>query len=131
MTPSPTDDELDAIFMVLEKYKENIKFLHHTIKDNDLTPDEILSKEDAYTNEANKAIQAHIDRKCMEARMAELNDWFNMPRHYPGEEYRDKPFAEVKCKTPDKITYYTLDSSFTYALINRINQLKNQSKKEL
>lgn len=59
------------------------------------------------------------------ARIDELNSWFDLPEHYPGEEYRDEPFAKVKCKLPNKIQYYRLDSGFTYAIKNRLNQLRN------
>lgn len=44
------------VSMLLEQYKEAIKFLHHTIKDKSLTPDEILEREDVHTKTANDRI---------------------------------------------------------------------------
>lgn len=49
--------------MLLEKYKEDIKYLHHTIKDKNLTPDEILEKEDVLTHSIEQAIDHYCQRR--------------------------------------------------------------------
>lgn len=62
--------------MLVERYKEDIKYLHHQIKNKGLTPDETLVKEDVLTNQAKAKIislkstwQAEADRA---ARLDEL-----------------------------------------------------------
>jgi hypothetical protein len=76
-TPTPDQTELE---IVLEKYKSNITSLHHRIKYQklDLTPDEILAKEDIVTNEAlaaiskltNKRVVAELDAISQQAVIA-------------------------------------------------------------
>lgn len=78
------------------------------------TPNDVLQ-------ELTKLIQT-LEKK---ARIDEISSWFDLPKHYPGEEYRDEPFAKVKCKTPGRVQYYTLDSRFTYALLTRLKELSS------
>ncbi len=60
--------ELDEnLFMILEQYKEAIKFLHHTIKDKGLTPDEILEREDVFTNSAKSKLTKYIEEEIKKA----------------------------------------------------------------
>lgn len=77
---------------------------------------------------ARELLAAHIKATEVNARLDELNNWFDQPKHYKGEEYRDVPFAQVKCKTPNKTQYYMLDSNFTWALSSRIKTLKAESE---
>jgi len=77
-----------------------------------------------------KRIEALISDQVAKARIDEIHAWFDMPKHYPGEEYLDEPFAKAKCKTPKKITYYTLDSSFTYSLKERLATLNGVNNNE-
>lgn len=78
-----------------------------------------------YTDKAIKA-DKFLEEQVRLARIDEINSWFDMPKHYPGEEYLDQPFAKVKCKTPVRVQYQTLDSRFTYALLTRIKALKGE-----
>jgi hypothetical protein len=78
-----------------------------------------------YTDKAIKA-DKFLAEQIRLARIDEINSWFDMPKHYPGEEYLDQPFAKVKCKTPVRVQYQTLDSRFTYALLTRIKALKGE-----
>jgi len=64
----------DDIFMALEKYKSDIKYLHHTIKDKDLTPDQILEREDVLTNKAKAEITALIQQRVVAGRIDEI-EW--------------------------------------------------------
>lgn len=86
---------IDDIFMVLEKYKETIKFLHHTIKDKNLTPDERLEREDVFTNQATKAIELLI----AEARIEELN----LIPNKSNNRHRDNRLATLKSKVKETI----------------------------
>ena len=67
-----TNEQDEELLMVLEKYKEDIKFLHHQIRGQELTPDEILAKEDTETNKAKAALLAWRDQHTKEAVEAEL-----------------------------------------------------------
>lgn len=74
-----------------------------------------------------EALDQYFTNKIKEAelrgRIDEINRWFDMPKRYKGEEYRDEPFAKVKCKTPGRTQYYTLDSRFNWALADRLETL--------
>lgn len=70
-------------------------------------------------------LEHYIAEREREACADEILDWFELPKHYPGEEYRNKPFAEVKCMTPGRVQYQMLDSRFTYAITHRLKELKS------
>jgi hypothetical protein len=76
--------------------------------------------------EAKTQLLQLVDTATRESRIDEINRWFDMPKRYPGEEYRDEPFAKVKCKTPGRVQYYTLDNRFNYALSNRLDELTKE-----
>jgi hypothetical protein len=77
-----------------------------------------------YAEKHQAKARQYIESILDKARIDEINNWFDMPKHYPGEEYRDEPFAKVKCKTPGRIQYQVLDSRFTYAIKTRLEEFK-------
>ena len=69
---------------------------------------------------------ALIHQAEIKARIDEISRWFDLPRHYKGEEYRDEPFVKVKCKTPKMTRYQLLDINFTWAVLDRISALEKE-----
>jgi len=76
-----------------------------------------------YTTAIKTLLANKIKEAELRGRIDEINRWFDMPKRYKGEEYRDEPFAKVKCKTPGRTQYYTLDSRFNWALADRLETL--------
>ena len=110
----PTIDTLKA--NILTEFKQVLKLAPADYTEN-------------CTNVVMSLVDEYIADQVAKARIDEIHAWFDMPKHYPGEEYLDEPFAKAKCKTPKKITYYTLDSSFTYSLKERLATLSGVKNK--
>lgn len=66
---TPQNNELERLLWI---YKEDIKFLHYQIKNQGLTPDEILTKEDMVTDKAKAKLESLITAREIEARLEEL-----------------------------------------------------------
>lgn len=67
------EEELDKIFMTLERYKNELALLHHTIeyKKLQLTPDQKLEKEDVITKRFTTEINSLILKARLETRLSE------------------------------------------------------------
>jgi len=102
---------------------EKIHEIHYQLANNSATLQFDMSK---LVEKADKDILPLIKEENKRARIDELISWFDLPHHYKGEEYRDEPFVKVKCKTPKSIRYQTLDSHFTYSVLNRLSELENK-----